>query len=208
MPFSWANIAGLGPDALRAARAQHPVFLTGTCLVLETVVPEFIAIAHANNSREYTFRQIYWLFMGVIHPGDDIPPAQLFYCCMIHVARLGTAFEDMLANGLDTTPCTPSVARARFRATGRERFSINPAPYIALAADLYPLEIPPAIAVPAGVAAVAAPGAGGAVGAHRQEGEERRRLLLRLRALLLPLQWRLHIAYSSHSWITETRSWI
>ena len=90
---------------------------------------------------------------------------------MIHVQRLGVAFEACIAGGLDCSPCSASVARKRLRRLSAQLFLTAPAPFEALAADVYALAMPPPpVPVPPGVGMVvqapanSVPGASALVG--------------------------------------------
>tara|TARA_B110001450_G_scaffold154698_1_gene144299 strand:+ start:611 stop:10615 length:10005 start_codon:yes stop_codon:yes gene_type:complete len=88
---------------------------------------------------------IFWLFLSIIRLGDDVPPAALLADFVVNVQRLGVAFERCIAGGLDLTPCSPSVARARIKRVGLKLAVGDAVPFTAVLADLYPCEPSPPI---------------------------------------------------------------
>ena len=90
-----------------------------------------------------------WLLLGVIRLSNHIPPNTAIAQCIIHVSRLGIALEHMLTNGLDTTPCSASVARIRVKRLGVQLAGSYPIPFTVLPMDLYPVVLPPPAPPPA-----------------------------------------------------------
>ena len=113
MPLDFEQHPGLGIEAVRVARGPHHVYATGPALVLGTMVPAVPAIPQANGSLRFDLAYIDWLILPVIRPGGDIPPNVALAENVVHPSRLGTALERCVLGGLDTSACTPSVARAR-----------------------------------------------------------------------------------------------
>ena len=144
MPLAFAAIPGLAGPGLIAARGPHDVTATGPSTTLSTMVPQFRAVAGAvANSFLFQFYQIYWLLLAIIRPAAAFPRGALLVASMIHVQRLGVAFEACIAGGLDCSPCSASVARKRLRRLSAQLFLTAPAPFEALAADVYALAMPP-----------------------------------------------------------------
>ena len=161
MPLDFEAHPGLGIEAVRNARGPHPVYATGPAMVLGTMVPAVPPIPQANGSLRFDLAFVDWLVLPVIRPGDDIPGAVALAENVVHPARLGTALERCILGGLDTTACTPSVARARIKRVGMRLYATTPLPFEARMADLYPCllapllgGVAPPLAVP-GAAAVA-----------------------------------------------------
>ena len=92
----------------------------------------------ANGVLRYPLVFVAWLLLPVIRPGNDVPDATLLADVILHVARLGVAFERCILGGLDTSACTPSVARARIKRLGLRLAVLDPAPFTAVNADWYP----------------------------------------------------------------------
>ena len=137
MPFAFEDSPGLAGDNLRRARRLHDVQLTGPSVALSTMVPAFKPIMHADGSASILLRQAQWLLLGIICPGGDVDPDALLVDVIIHVNRLGVAFDRLVQGQLDTTACSPSVARARVKTLGMKLMLVDPAPFTARAADLY-----------------------------------------------------------------------
>ena len=110
---------------------------TGPSVVLATMIPTFGARMHPDGSASFLLRQIQWLLLVVIRPGADIPLNTLLRDLIIDVGRLGAAFDMLVANRLDTSPCSPSVARARIKALGMRLAVGDPIPFTAMMVDLY-----------------------------------------------------------------------
>ena len=140
----------------RINRGEHTVDASGPCMSLQTMVPSIIAMPQANGVLRYPLVFVAWLLLPVIRPGNDVPDATLLADVILHVARLGVAFERCILGGLDTSACTPSVARARVKRLGLRLAVIDPAPFTAVNADWYPTV--PTAAVGGVVQPVAHPG--------------------------------------------------
>ena len=144
MPLSFAAIPGLAGNALTVARGPHGVTAMGPATALSTMVPQFRAAPGVvANSFLFQFYHIYWLLLAIVRPAAGFPRGALLVATMIHVQRLGVAFEACIAGGLDLSPCSASVARKRLRRLSARLFLATPAPFEALAADVYTLVMPP-----------------------------------------------------------------
>jgi hypothetical protein len=160
MPLAFGAFAGLAGVPLLVARAGHPITASGPSTALVNMIPEWRAVAGpVANTFIFAFTQIYWLLLAIIRPDAALPAATNLVGFMIHVQRLGFAFETLVAAGLDMSPCSASVARKRIRRMAALVFQNNPAPFTALPADLYIMEMPPPPPppVPGMAAAVVAP---------------------------------------------------
>ena len=146
MPLDFEAFPGLNLGALRVARANHPVDATGPAAALNTMVPSIPGVALANGALRYPLEFICWLFLPIVHPGNDIPVATALGDFIVHAQRFGVAFERCILGGLDTSACTASVARARIKRIGMRIFETDPAPFTSVFADLYPAEPSPPIA--------------------------------------------------------------
>ena len=156
MPLTFDNMPGLAGNMLVLARNQHDVIASGPCLVLNTMIPQFRGVVGAvPNTMLFAFYRIYWLLLAIIRPGAGFPHGALLVAFTIHVNRLGIALEACIAAGLATGPCSPSVARKRLRRKAAELYAVNPAPFEAIAADMYALVMPVPPLVPPGGAAIA-----------------------------------------------------
>ena len=89
MPLDFEHHDGLDDAELRLARLDHPVEATGVAKVLGTMIPAFEPTRLANGRLLFQLRQIQWLLLVVIWPGDDVPASTLLFGCIIHVRRLG-----------------------------------------------------------------------------------------------------------------------
>ena len=138
MPLDFLPQPGIGVMQARVNRGDHAVDATGPCMSLQTMVPSITAVQVANGMLRYPLVFIYWLLLPIIRPGADVPDATLLADFVLHVARLGVAFERCILGGLDTSPCTPSVARARSKKIGLRLVAIDPGPFSAMFADWYP----------------------------------------------------------------------
>ena len=107
---------------------------------LSTMIPAVPAIAQANGLLRYPLVFIYWLLLPIVHWGADIPDGTFVADFIIGIERCGTALERCILGGLDMSPCTVSVARARIKRLGVRIFQLDPAPFTALFADLYPYD--------------------------------------------------------------------
>ena len=151
MPLAFDNMPGLAGNMLVAARNEHDIVASGPCLVLGSFIPEFQGVAGAlANTLLFAFWRVYWLLLAIIRPGPAFNRNTRLIAAAINVNRLGVAFEACIAQGLNTAACSASVARKRLRRKAAEVFLVNPAPFLAVAADLYNLIMPPAPPVPVG----------------------------------------------------------
>jgi hypothetical protein len=137
MPLDFEAVPGVVGRALRLARRSHDVYATGPSVALATMIPAFGAQMQADGSATLLLRQIQWLLLVMIKPGDDVPPGVLVFETMIHVNRLGAAFEHLVTGQLDVSPCSPSVARARVKKLAMQLMLGSPQPFTAVRADLY-----------------------------------------------------------------------
>ena len=127
MPMAFANIPGLAGFALVIARAAHNVICTGPSAVIATFIPEFRAIPQpAGNAFAVALPRIMWLLLAIIRVAPGFPLGSLLVASMIHVQRLGAAFEACIAAGLNTSACSASVARKRIRRKAAELIASNP----------------------------------------------------------------------------------
>ena len=131
---------------IRVARDDHPVDATGPAMGLSNMVPAVPAIAQANGALRYPLVFIYWLILPIVHWGADIPGGTVLADFLVGVERCGTALERCILGGLDMSPCTISVARARIKRLGIRLFQLDPAPFTAMFADLYPTTPTPPVA--------------------------------------------------------------
>ena len=60
----------------------------------------------------YPLRTVYWLCLGMLRPAPDMTPFWLWEK-ILSPNRIGMALETVISNGLDMSPCSLSVARAR-----------------------------------------------------------------------------------------------
>ena len=146
MPLDFTLHLGLGPMALRAARGDHDVVVTGPSLALQRMIPSLSPMINAAGLVMYPLQVVLWLILGVTRPGADIPAGTLMAEWVVHVQRLGAAFDRCILGGLDTSACTPSVARVRLKRLGARLFALDPAPFTVLNADLYATVASPPIA--------------------------------------------------------------
>ena len=158
MPLAFAAIPGLAGFPLVVARGLHPVEATGAAVVLATMVPAFLAIAGPGPAISFFFEfpQVYWLLLPAILADAGFPRNGDAVSMTVIVTRLGVAVECLIANGLNTAPCSPSVARKRIH---RLAVTLRAGPLVAqfraLAAEAYMLEMPPLPAPPPPGGAVA-----------------------------------------------------
>ena len=161
MPLSFAIVPGLAGNLMVLARNDHHVTATGPCVVLAAWIPEFRAAPGAGaNAFIFHFWQIQWLLLVIVRPAPNLDRDALLVRGVVHVNRLGVALEACLAAGLDISPCSPSVARKRLRATAASAFANNQAPFIVNPADIYAVVMPAVPPAPVGGGAamgVAAP---------------------------------------------------
>ena len=101
------------------------------------MIPAFSATLQPDGSAIFQLRQIYWLLLVIIRPGADITVNERLVDYLIHVSRLGAAFDRLVQAQLNMTVCSPSVARARIKALGLRVALEDPIPFTAMAADLY-----------------------------------------------------------------------
>ena len=60
----------------------------------------------------YPLRMVYWLCLGMLRPAPDMTPFRLWEK-ILNPNRIRMALETVISNGLDMSPCSLSVARAR-----------------------------------------------------------------------------------------------
>ena len=145
MPLDFLPQPGIAMMQARVNRADHAVDASGPCMSLQAMVPSIAPAQLANGLLRYPLVFIYWLLLPIIRPGADVPGATPLADFVLHVARLGVAFERCILGGLDTSPCTPSVARARIKKLGLRLVASDPGPFTAVFADWYPtVPTPPA----------------------------------------------------------------
>ena len=138
MPLTFELFPGLGMAAIRVARADHPVDATGPAMGLANMIPAIPAVAQGNGALRYPLVFIYWLLLPIVHWGPDIPDGTILADFIVGIGRCGTALERCILGGLDMSPCTVSVARARIKRLGIRLFALDPAAFTAVFADLYP----------------------------------------------------------------------
>ena len=155
MPFAFTQHPGQIGDQLTIARGDHRAVVTGAALTLLTMIT---SLPHQQVGAVITidFPFLCWLMLGVIRLSAHIAPNTNIAQCIVHVSRLGIALEHMLTNGLDTTPCSASVARTRVKRLGVQLAGADPIPFTILPGDLYLVVLPPP-AVPPAVAPLAWP---------------------------------------------------
>ena len=137
MPLAFEDTPGLAGRRRLLARRDHDVYATGPSVALARMIPAFQAARNADGSFVFELRQILWLLLVIIRPGDDIPIDTLLKDAIVHVNRLGVALERLIACQLDLSPCSPSVARARIKLLGMAQSMIDPSYFTAAHADLY-----------------------------------------------------------------------
>ena len=116
MPIDFVAFPGIVALAnLRAARADHPVDLSGPALALQQLCPAIVGIPQGPGIIRYPLVAVYWLILPVVRAGADIMPGVVLADFVVHAQRCGVAFERCLAGGLSVSPCTPSVARRRIK---------------------------------------------------------------------------------------------
>ena len=155
MPFAFENFRGVVGDQLRLARGNHRVAVTGLALTLLTMIPS-LSHQQVGGITYVEYPLICWLVMGVIRVSPAIPLNTRLARYIVEVARLGTAFEHLLANRLNTAACSASVARGRIKRLGMKLAVNSPDPFTALPPDLYSV-IPPVPAAPPAFTYLATP---------------------------------------------------
>ena len=146
MPLAFTAHPGLGMAAIRVARDDHPVDATGPAMGLRNMIPAIPAVPQANGALRYPLVFVYWLILPIVHWGADIPGGTVLADFIVGVERCGTALERCILGGLDMSPCTISVARARIKRLGVRIFQLDPAPFTVMFADLYPTTPTPPVA--------------------------------------------------------------
>ena len=136
MPFAFTTHPGLIGDQLTIARVDHKAVVTGAALTLLTMITS-LPYQQFGAVTTIDLPFLCWLLLGVIRLSNHIPPNTAIAQCIINVSRLGIALEHMLTNGLDTTPCSASVARTRVKRLGVQLAASDPTPFTALPGDLY-----------------------------------------------------------------------
>jgi hypothetical protein len=137
MPLDFEDVPGVIGNGLRLARRSHDVVATGPCVAIATMIPAFNAQMQLDGSAILQLRQVQWLLLVVIRPGDDLPAGLLVVDALVHVNRLGAAFERLVMGQLDTSPCSPSVARAKVKKLGMQLMIVDHIPFLAMTADIY-----------------------------------------------------------------------
>ena len=96
MPFDYTPHPGLNLQQTRQARGPHDVVVTGPALALATLLPSLPGVPQGAGALTWPCVMIYWLFLPIIKPGGDYPNGTLLSDFLIHVSRLGVAFERFL----------------------------------------------------------------------------------------------------------------
>ena len=116
MPLAFDAIPGLAGNPLVLARREHDVTASGASVALAAWIPELKGIAGAApNTFLFKLWRIQWLLLAIIRPSAALPRARLLVECMVHVQRLGVAFEACVAGGLNLAPVSASVGRKLLR---------------------------------------------------------------------------------------------
>ena len=117
MPTRFASV----PDGTRAPearilRAQHRIILTGQSELLFAMVPELVPLASPlDGAQSLPYGTLVWLFAaGLVAPLHALPDDSHYHKWAVDAACIGRAFECLVGTyGLDVSPCSMSVARAR-----------------------------------------------------------------------------------------------
>ena len=117
MPTRFASV----PDATRAPearilRAQHRIILSGKSELILAMVPELVPLASTlEGAQSLPYVDLVWLFApAIVAPLHALPEQSHYHRWAIDAACIGRAFECLVGKyGLDVTPCSASVARAR-----------------------------------------------------------------------------------------------
>lgn len=142
MPLSY-DAFPLAGNALAIARGDHEVTATGPCCILHRMIPSPQGVVQANGDVRFSQWRIFFLGLPVLRPGN-LPPNALLANFTIGVNRIGIALDIVLVvPTLDTSPCSPAVARRRITAVATTAYTANPLPFLVMAADLLPTEQAP-----------------------------------------------------------------
>ena len=114
MPFAFTQHPGQNGDQLTIARGDHRAVVTGAALILLSMITS-LPYQQVGAVVTIDFPFLCWLMLGVTSLSALIAPNTTIAQYIIHVSRLGIALEHVLTNGLDTTPCSASVARIRVK---------------------------------------------------------------------------------------------
>ena len=118
MPLDFESFPGVAGPALRVQRGAHAVYATGAIIFLAAMIPQFAAGTRAaDGARIFELRHILWLRLAFLRLGPDVAAAIRLFQYIVNVQRIGAAIELLLGApaNLDTTPCSPSVARRRMQ---------------------------------------------------------------------------------------------
>ena len=114
MPLAFEDLPGLQGDQLRLARQGHSVIATGPALALATMVPSLRSTAIDAHTISFDLREIQLLLVGTLRPAANFPRSRKLHSAIIHATRMGVALDRIISSGVDTSPCSASVARCRF----------------------------------------------------------------------------------------------
>jgi hypothetical protein len=186
MPMHFAPVPpGVLGDDLREARGGHSVHLRGESLALLEMVPELAAVAVDAappnvNTKVVPYGKVSWIISPtLIADREDLPLQPLVFRHVVEPLRLGIAFEVLRGtHGLDTTPCSMSVARARLAKLAKSARLIDPVPFTVPADEWYRVQLAPVggapmPAVPAVLAPPSRSGGGGHAGRVRHPRRDR-----------------------------------
>ena len=109
MPLAFEDLPGLAERQLRLARRTHEVVATGPSAALGRMIPSLGALPQPDGSMIVALRPLLWLLLPIICPGPDIPIDAKLKSFIVHVSRLGEAFDRLVLAQLDLSPCSLSV---------------------------------------------------------------------------------------------------
>ena len=141
---------------MRVARGPHPIRVSGPAKALCDMVLSLAEQAmvapppNADDAVLVPYTAVAWLLLPTLWAStEDLPLQAFLYRYVVDPTRMGAALAAMLAGGLDVSPCSAGVARARLKACAKRLKAEDPAPFTVAAADFYLVEIP-AAALPPG----------------------------------------------------------
>ena len=145
---------GVHQELFRHVRGRDRIFAQrgssgGGSLLLRAIFPGIgVAVSHRGILHEC--RHVEYL--------AELPLQPKLYRFIVDPSRMGAAFSALASRfGLDVSPCSASVARARIRAlAAHARAAIDSTPFVVIGAEWYLVQVaaaggpaPPALAIPA-----------------------------------------------------------
>ena len=147
MPASFLPVPpGAAGNALINLRGPHAVLLTGDTLWVLDLVPELramsVAAAPPLDGSVVPYPAWSWLGLPVLKPDfDDLPLQPWLWSFVVDAQRLGFGI-DACKPYVSLSPCSMSVARARFKTALPVAFHVDPSPFTVGVADWYATERP------------------------------------------------------------------